>query len=400
VQKATALNVSWCMRAVFVLNFCAPVLHARPAGTVTGSADTNTVGGLAVTTTPREADVFVDGRMMGRTPVLLPRIPAGIRQLRLTKAGFCDFSDTVTILEGVTASRRVEMDSACGLVVNTVPDSAAVYVENVFIGRSPLRLSNEHGGWKTVKVMKLNKAPWEDHIFLAPGTTVTVNATLKSKFGTLTVDVFSNDVDVLIDGRTASQGSLTDFMIPGGMHDIGARNADSSAIVTETAYISPGETVHFQARFGKPTMAPFLWSMALPGLGQAVNGSPGKGLIFLGGFAAACVFTATMNSRYQGELGQYNAAVDQYRKATTEDAAKGAGDNLASQYQRLNSPYRLRTAGIVLAGAVYVFSLVDAFLNHSTVNTMTQTASRSTGAWSPEASVSPSGGDLTLRIEF
>ena len=208
--------------------------------------------------------------------------------------------------------------------------------------------------------MKLNKAPWADHVFLSPGTIVTLNATLKSKFGTLTVDVFSDEVDVVIDGKIASKGSLTDFMIPGGMHDIGARNGDSTAYVSEAAYIRPGENVHYQARLGKPSMTPFR-SMALPGLGQTLNGAPGKGFIIMGGFAAACAFTVVASVHLQSDVDQYNSLVDRYRAARGEDAAKIAGDNVSSQYETVRSSNKVRTAGFVLAGAVYVYSLLTPF---------------------------------------
>ena len=136
------------------------------------------------------------------------------------------------------------------------------------------------------------------------------------------------------------------------------------------------------------------------GLPDADAFASAKDLVIMGGFAAACLFTYTMNTRYQGEVSQYNDAVDRYKKATNEDAAIIAGNNLPSQYQRLNSPYKLRTAGFAFAGAIYVFSLVDAFLNHSTVNTMSQAALETPGRVGPDVAVSPSGGRMTFRISF
>jgi archaellum component FlaF (FlaF/FlaG flagellin family) len=376
-------------------------LWARSSYALTTSGvDTNTVGGLSVSTVPADADVFVDGKMMGRTPVQLSRVPAGFRLLRIAKTGFCDIADSVIILEGSTITRSIQLDSACGLIVRSVPDSAAIYVENIFVGRSPLRIPNLRGGWKSIKVMKVNSAPWEDHVYLAPGASVTVDAKLKSKFGSLSLEVFSDDVEILVDGKTAAKGSLVDYMIPGGTHDIGARTSDGSESVTETVYILPGESVRWQARFGQHSMKAFFISMGLPGLGQMLNGSPGKGLVIMGGFAAAGVFTFVTHMLYQGDVSQFNDALALYRKATNEDAAKSAGDNLSARYETLHSAYKLRTAGWVTVGIIYVYNLVDAFLNHSTVNTMSQTAMGTTIRMGPEVVVSPGGSKLTFRIVF
>jgi hypothetical protein len=377
----------------------APTLWAH--GTVAPCADladSTKVGGLTVSTDPAEADVYIDGKMMGRTPVQIPGIPAGIRVVRISKPGFCDFTDSVNVLGGALVSRTVNLDSACGLVVHSVPDNASVYVENVFVGRTPLRISNENRGWKSVKVMKVNSVPWEDHVYCSPGGIVAVNAILKSRFGTLTLDVFSNDIDVVIDGKSAGKGSLTDYMIPGGWHDIGARTADTLEKVVETIYIMPGETVRWQARFGEHSLRALFCSMALPGLGQVIDGSPVKGLAIMGGFAAAGAFTLVMNSRYHGEVSQYNDALAVYRGARNEDSALSAGDELSSHYQNVHSAYTARTVGFAVAGAVYVFSMLDAFLNHSRVNTLSQTAIDSDGRTGPVFVTSASGGRMTFRI--
>ncbi len=385
----------------FLFCFLCLSLPVRAALALPGAGtDTNTVGALTVSSVPPEADVFIDGKMVGRTPVQLPRVPAGIRMLRVAKSGFCDFSDSVIVMEGLSVDRAVRLDSACGLIVRSDPDSAAVYVENVLVGRSPLRISNQKAGWKTVKVMKVNSAPWEDYVYVAAGATVTVNAKLKSKFGSLSMYVFSDDVDVLVDGKTAGRGSLTDYMIPGGMHEIGARSADGSRTVSETVYILPGESVHWQARLGERSMKPFFTSMALPGLGQVLNGSPAKGFIIMGGFAAAGVFTLVAHILYEGDVSQYNDALGPYRNASNEPAALSEGAHVSSLYDKLHSAYRLRTDGWIGAGAIYLYSLVDALLNHSTVNTLSQTAMESTGRTGPDLAVSESGGRVTFRITF
>ena len=360
--------------------------------------DSTSGGGLSVSTEPAEADVFIDGKMMGRTPLLFPGIRAGNRVLRIAKSGFCDVTDSVDIFEGALISRAVRLDSACGLVVRSEPDSAAVYVENVFVGRSPLRITNQRKGWKTIKVMKVNSAPWEDYVYCSPGNLIVVNAVLKSKFGTLSLDVFSDDIDVMIDGKVAGRGSLRDYMIAGGWHDVGARSADSLRSVVEPFYFKPGESVHLQARFGERSWKALAYSAALPGLGQILDGSTEEGVAMMSGFAATGEYVLVMHIYYLGKVSEFNDAHAAYMGLRSEDAALIAGNDLTAKYQAIHDASRARTIGWAVAGAVYVYSLVDAFLNHSHVNMISPTAMESIIRQGPDISLSGSGGQITFRI--
>ena len=387
-----------------ILALCGTMFLFTSAGFSSGIAspesDSTKEGGLSVSSVPADADVIVDGKMFGRTPVLIPNLAPGLRLLRVSRNGFCDFTDSVTVIGGTTIARTITLDSACGLVITSVPESAAVYVEHVFVGRSPVRLTNEKAGWKSIQVMRLNHAPWEERVLLVPGAVLTVDAKLKSKFGTLSFDVFADDIEVVLDGKAVSKGSLADYMIPGGWHDIGARKAAGAEEVTESVYFFPGESVRWQARFDVPSRRAFFWSIPVPGLGQVISGSLGKGLLFMGGFVAACAFTYAQHLHFQSNVEDYNAAVARYHSTKDESLAKTYGDGLAAQYDRVKSVHKLIPIGIAAAAAIYAGSLVDAFLNHATVNTISQPTADVAPFSGPDLAVSTSGHWLTIRVVF
>jgi hypothetical protein len=304
------------------------------------------------------------------------------------------------MLEHLSMTKDVQLDSSCGLNIVSTPDSAGVYVDNIYVGKSPLRVANLRPGWKSLKLTKQNWAVWEDRVFTAPGNVVAVTAKMRSKFATLTLEVFSPEVEVTIDGKPVGSGSLVDFMIPSGWHDIGAVKREKSERVNETIYIQPGETAKWQARFAVPSKRAFWYSLLLPGLGQILDRSSAEGFSLLGGFVATCVAGYAMNVTYNDRLGEYNDAVDQYRLAKSESAAKIAGDALEEKRQSLNTPYKLRSVAIGVAGAIYVYSLAEAFFNHATENQITPVAQNSGARITPALALTPTESRIAISVTF
>src|SRR5262245_32095866 len=95
-------------------------------------------GELFVTSQTEGAEVFVDGRLVGRVPVRAAiLLPAGQHTVKITKRGYTDFLDVVT----VRAERRTPVDvdllpvSGVLRVAVSVP-GARVFVDGRFVGES------------------------------------------------------------------------------------------------------------------------------------------------------------------------------------------------------------------------------------------------------------------------
>jgi hypothetical protein len=68
----------------------------------------NRYGALAIRTDPEGANVFVDGRLVGRTPDIFRRIEPGMRRVRVERGGYWAAEATLRIERGET--RKVEID--------------------------------------------------------------------------------------------------------------------------------------------------------------------------------------------------------------------------------------------------------------------------------------------------
>jgi hypothetical protein len=363
-------------------------------------SDTVHNGQLMVSSRPSDADVYLDNRMVGRTPVTLPDIRAGIHTLGVKKKGFCDFFDTLNVEPGATILRDAPLDSACGISIQSSPPGAAVFVENIYAGATPLKIPARRAGWITVKLAKRDFALYEENVRLEPGKTIELVAHLESRYGTVTLETFSDNYEVLIDGKKTGVGSIREQMIPAGMHDFVVRRLDRADSLQQTVFIGAGESVRWGARFDLFTTKYVLTSMLLPGLGQINSGATTKGSIFLTSFAASTVTAVIMGVVYSSKLDDYNKAYDNYGTITTIAAANAAGKDLISRHDELNTFYTLRSIAIGATVSIYVVSLVDALLFCTRENVLMPLSSNGVGLRAPELTLSPRGAKCTIQFSF
>ena len=67
-------------------------------------APTPIVGKLTISSTPLMADVTLDGKPVGRTPIDIPNLLVGNHTLKISKSGYADNTQTITISEGKTTT--------------------------------------------------------------------------------------------------------------------------------------------------------------------------------------------------------------------------------------------------------------------------------------------------------
>ena len=68
-------------------------------------------GSLNVESTPSFAKIFVDGKPMGETPNFIAQILIGSHELKLTKEGYNDYTETITIAKGERKQIKAELNN-------------------------------------------------------------------------------------------------------------------------------------------------------------------------------------------------------------------------------------------------------------------------------------------------
>jgi len=135
---------------------------------------------LLVKSIPRTANVTVDGRYRGQTPITLALSPDVDYEIGLSKAGYGGTSRKIRLQAAASESITVDLSARTGtLTVNVQPSDAAVYVDGRArgVGSTTLRLSSAP---HRVEVRKTGYENWSRTITPRPGYPQTVSASLRS----------------------------------------------------------------------------------------------------------------------------------------------------------------------------------------------------------------------------
>ncbi len=180
-------------------------------------------GALQVTSNVNGANVYVDGVLVGRTPLTL-NIPAGQHTVRVTANGYREDTTTVNVVGGQTTRVDGSLEAIQqngSLSVNVSPNvNANVYLDGVLIGRGDVRV-NVPAGQHTVRVTASGYQEFQQTINVSNGgqTNVSANLVQIQQNGRLVVNVNSNNANVYVDGVLVGRGDLS-INIPAGAHTV------------------------------------------------------------------------------------------------------------------------------------------------------------------------------------
>jgi PKD repeat protein len=107
-------------------------------------------GGISIDSSPRGAEIFLDGQPAGTTPLLLEHIPAGDHTLSLSKEGFVDLVfGVVKVRAGevtrITDIRLTPVSTVGTVTIDSVPRGAEIRLNGENYGATPLMVSLNEG---------------------------------------------------------------------------------------------------------------------------------------------------------------------------------------------------------------------------------------------------------------
>ena len=146
-----------------------------------------TYGTLSVSSTPSNANVYLDGAYKGTTPRTIGGLSKGAHTLEVTMPGYQEWTNTVQIHSNqvtyVTAPLTADPQATTGSIsVTSNPSYASVYVDSVYYGTTnpghPLFANNIAAGSHSVKVSLSGYTDSVSTVTVNSGQTTTVNANL------------------------------------------------------------------------------------------------------------------------------------------------------------------------------------------------------------------------------
>jgi formylglycine-generating enzyme required for sulfatase activity len=165
---------------------------------------------ITVATTPTGATVFLDGIVLGSTP-LHEQVEAGDRTLEIRRQGFKVLSRSIRITAGepvdLGSLRLVPEDGRLAVVSD--PAGASVTVNGVFRGAAPLELDLAPGGAYDVRVSAAGHATFAADVEISSGRRSEVRAVLVMLSGEVRITSLPPRAELLIDGVPAGATNQT-----------------------------------------------------------------------------------------------------------------------------------------------------------------------------------------------
>jgi len=160
------------------------------------------IGSISVASNPAGAEVYLDGRHLGSTPLKLDNLLVGVYDLKLSRSAYRDWQDSVRVEKGKTASVQVSLPPRAGAIkIISSEDGARVFIDGTDRGPAPLTVNELPVGRYRVRLTKERYRDYEATINVEDNRISELSAYLARKVGMLSVNSRTSSVEVFIDGE-------------------------------------------------------------------------------------------------------------------------------------------------------------------------------------------------------
>ena len=176
---------------------------------------------LQIISDPISAEVFVDGKKRGVTPLKLQNITTGVYLLELRKDGFVSSFENITIMKGDLQEVKKTLKPIHGLLlVDSNPTGAELTVDGVFKGTTPVLISDLPLGSYTLSFKATGKLPRIITTELKNRMPIHILADLASNMAQLTVNSMPTNAEVRVDGNLVGKTPLVYDRVQAGRAEV------------------------------------------------------------------------------------------------------------------------------------------------------------------------------------
>ncbi|MCH8327662.1 MAG: PEGA domain-containing protein, partial [Candidatus Marinimicrobia bacterium] len=145
-------------------------------------------GSMTISSEPTDAEVYLDNKLVGQTPITLKEVAEGEHDLRITKETYKEWTRKVLVRSFQPTDVKVTLEvQPAMLIVNSDPQGAAVYFMGRQRGTTPVTLSNLTPGEVVLRITRQNYNEWVGSILLAPNERREIDAELVPQVGRLSI---------------------------------------------------------------------------------------------------------------------------------------------------------------------------------------------------------------------
>jgi hypothetical protein len=172
---------------------------------------------LDLTSTPSEALIRIDHKVIGDTPQSLTNLTEGLHLIQLEKTGYRPVIENMMIKKDVTQARAFTLEPLTGLVlVNSKPEGAEVSYNSASLGQTPLLLTTLTPGTHRLTIALPGFQNKNVDLLIQDRTPVQLSVDLTSASGTLEIESTPPDTEVFINGISRGKTPVKIERIPEG----------------------------------------------------------------------------------------------------------------------------------------------------------------------------------------
>ena len=180
------------------------------------------VGKLRVITQPYEANVFIDGVIKGKSPLLIKNIKAGFHDLRITKEGYSAVTDRIEIKSKSTEEIKIDLKELATFSINSNPPGASIRINGNFIGKSPISAKLDEGSYE-IALSKKDYYEKEISVVLKESEKRGIKLDLRHHVGAVRITSNPAGADMFLDGKRKGKTPLKISNVVTGNHLVEVR---------------------------------------------------------------------------------------------------------------------------------------------------------------------------------
>ena len=210
----------------------------------------NNIGTLSLVTVPDSAEIEIDGKPYGNTP-LQEFLKLGPHRIRFSKQGYKPFEKIVTVVrdeEGGNQELVVELEELPGmLLLESKPSEARVFIDGVDFGVTPYTRNSIEPGEYKISLSLDGYDPLEETITIHPGEEMKRTFTLNSNLGSIILNINPPGMRVYVDGKFVCR---TEAEVDS---KTGVKSRDISKTITIENQAAGDHTITVSNKYAKPT---------------------------------------------------------------------------------------------------------------------------------------------------
>ena len=191
-------------------------------------------GSVFIQSNPSGGDVYVDGILQGKTPLLVDALSPGAHSVLIRKTGYNDYRDVVTAGPGMIPEYNeflVPLPQTGFLGIISSPDNATAYIDGALFGTTPTLLTRVAAGNHTLLVQKDGYWNYTQTIEVQGGTSALAQVTLQQipNVGNLIIGSTPSGTALYLNGVYKTVTPVTFENIPQGNYSVAFQKPNYTA---------------------------------------------------------------------------------------------------------------------------------------------------------------------------